>query len=465
MKRMAIASLLVCAGLVLAWWLLQGKERRETPAELPAWVRGLGEPGTSLLEVRAGGRVMRFEQTAPGTWLWRGEDGASWPARPERVRGALRLLSEAAPTGSGFGAGPPLDGAAEVLVTIDGVVRRLRVGTQALGGLTPMELGDESGRMVGAHGQAGLAALFEPTSLLAWREDRALASGQTEPSALRIRAGEGSLSLVRARGRWAVSSPVMAEAEAEIVQRALAGLMDVRIVRFVPREDAEPGVTDSPSVVLELESESRRLEGGEVVSRTLAQELRLGAPIGGTTHLARAEAWWMDPESGARTAAWGPMYAAVSAGAVPIPTRAEAVISRIAWSLAPSDVRELWVCEPGAGDEPVPAVAFARGIEGWSRAGGKSSLAGDAAGAGALATLLSEARAERVELDSPPGVSWMATVHAAVGGKSARRAEIGVVEAGGPRVVVRSGGVCRVYAAGAAGEVPEWLRSVLAGGR
>lgn len=173
----------------------------------------------------------------------------------------------------------------------------------------------------------------------------------------------------------------------------------------------------------------------------------------------------MDPESGVRTAAWGPMYAAVSAGAVPIPTRAEAVISRIAWSLAPSDVRELWVCEPRAGDEPVPAAAFARGIEGWSRAGGKSSLAGDAAGAGALATLLSEVRAERVEVEPPQGVSWLATVHAAVGGKSARRAEIGVVEAGGPRVVVRSGGVCRLYGAGVAGEVPEWLRSVLAGDR
>lgn len=464
MKRMAIASLLVCAGLVLAWWLLQGEERREAPAELPAWVRGLGEEGASLLEIRTGGRVMRFEQAAPGTWLWRGEDGASWPARPERVRGALRLFSEAVPAGGGLGAGPSLDGAAEVLVTIDGVVRRLRVGTQALGGLTPMEVGDDSGRTVGAHGQAGLAALFEPTSLLAWRADRALASGQTEPSALRISAGGGSLSLARARGRWMLSAPVMAETEAEVVQRALAGLMDVRIVRFVLREDAEPGVSESPGVVVVVESESRRLEGGEVVSRTLVQELRLGAPIGGATHLARAEAWWMDPASGARTAAWGPMYAVVSAGAVPIPTRAEAVISRTAWSLSPSDVGELWVCEPGAEGDPVPAAAFARGIEGWSRTGAESSVPGVATGAAGLAMLLSEARAERVEIAPPQGVSWLATVHAAVGGKSARRAEIGVMEAGGPRVVVRSGGVCRVYAAGVAGEVPEWLRSVLAGG-
>lgn len=464
MKRMAIASLLVCAGLGLAWWLLGGRRQEEVPAALPAWLQGLGEPGTTLLEVRARGRVVRFEQTAPGTWLWRGEDGTSWPARPERVRGALRLLAEAVPAGDAE-VGSALEDAAEVRVTIDGAVRSLRVGARALGGMTPMVVEDGSGKLVSAHGQAGLAPIFDPPSLLAWREDRALASVRTEPSALRIRAGEGSLSLARARGRWTVSSPVMAEAEAEVVQRALAGLMDVRIVRFVPREDAEPGVTDSPSVVVVVESESRRLEGGEVVSRTLVQELRLGAPIGGTTHLARTEAWWLDPESGVRTTAWGPMYAAVSAGAVPIPTRAEAVISRTAWSLAPSDVRELWVCEPGAEGDPVPAAVFSRGIEGWSRVGGKADAPGDATGAGGLATLLSEARSERVEVELPRGVSWLATVHAAVGGKPARRAEIGVMDAGGTRVVVRSGGVSRVYGAGVAGEVPEWLRGVLTGWR
>jgi|GEM_PF-2424095 len=464
MKRMALVSLLVCIGLVPVWWLMSGRTAAPSREGLPAWVAGLGEAGASLVEVRARGEVVRFEQTAPGTWLWRGADGATWPAQPERVRGALRLLAEAVPT-EGGGEGSHLDGAAEVYITIDGAVRRLRVGTQALGGMTPIEVEGEPGRMLSAHGQAGLAPVFEPASLSAWRADRALASGQTEPDVLRVRAGEEVLSLTRARGRWTVSAPVMAEAESEVVQRALAGLMDVEIVRFVPKEDAEPGVTQTPSVVVVVESESRRLEGSEVVSRTLVQELRLGVPIGGggATHLARIHAEWVDAGTGVRTPAWGPAYAAVTTRAVPIPTRVEAVISRVAWSLAAADVRELWVCAAGAEGETV--ATFSRGIEGWARRGGEGARSEVASGAAAVAKLLSEARAERVQVEAPEGVEWLAVVHAAVGGTSVRQAEIGVMEVGGPRVVVRAGGVSRVYAAGAAVGVPEWLRGVVAARR
>lgn len=465
MKRMALVSLLVCGGLVLAWWVLRVRAQPPAPTALPAWIRGLGDAGASLVEVRARGEAARFEQTSLGTWLWRDANGAAWPAQPERVRGALRLLAEAQP--AGHAAGAPMDGAAEVQITIEGTVRRVRVGSQALGGMTPMEVEGESGRMLSAHGQAGLASVFEPASLLAWRADHALASGPTEPSGLRIRAGEAALSLTRARGRWTVAAPVIAEAESDVVQRALTGLMDIRVVRFVPKEDAEPGVTESPGVVVVVESEARRLEGGEVVSRTLVQELRLGASIGGggggATHLARIQAEWIDPATGARMPAWGPAYVAVAAGAVPIPTRAEAVISRVAWNLAPSDVRELWVCAVGAEEEPKPLATFRRGVDGWTRSSAPGTsgdvAAGAAAGAGALAALLSEARAERVQVELPAGVEWLAAVHAVVGGKSVRRAEIG--RGGGGVVVVRAGGVCRAYETASGREAAGFLRGVL----
>ncbi|MCE7974125.1 MAG: hypothetical protein DYG92_07340 [Leptolyngbya sp. PLA1] len=463
MKRMALVSLMVCGGLVLAWWLLGGRPQPPGPAALPSWVTGLGEAGVSLVEVRARGQVVRFEQSVGGTWLWRSEADETWPAQPERVRAALRLLAEARPAGNS--AGEPMDSAAEVLITIDGAVRRLRVGTQALGGMTPMEVEDETGRMVSALGQAGLAPVFEPASLLAWRADRALAGGQTEPSVLRVRAGEDALGLARARGRWTLAAPVMAEAETEVVQRALAGLMEVRVVRFVPREDVEPGVTDTPSVVIVVESEARRLEGGDVQSRTLVQELRLGPSLGGgnATHLARIQAEWVDPATRARVPAWGPAYAAVSAGAVSLPTRAEAVISRVAWNLALSDVRELWLCAPGVEGESQPVATFSRGVGEWARTSGAGGSGKDAAGVAAVASLLAEVRAERVQVPPPEGVEWLSTVHAAVGGKSVRQCEIGV--GGDGRVVVRGGGVCRVYGAETAGAAAGFLRAVIGGGR
>jgi hypothetical protein len=217
-------------------------------------------------------------------------------------------------------------------------------------------------------------------------------------------------------------------------------------------------------------------DGSTAQRRVLVQELRVtGSPGAAVRNLpAVASAWWVEPASGSRTPAWGPVDAEVSRDDAMLAPKLESLLARTAWGESPGDIRSIWLGEApvspadsSSEEAPTtpPRFALERTVEGWKGGvpGSPQALGpDDQAGVAALLALLCDTPAAAVLLTRPQGCHDRWTASLVVGGSAAQTATIGsamLPGAGQDAVVIRSGAVWRVYPAATARPVTEWLKA------
>jgi hypothetical protein len=147
------------------------------------------------------------------------------------------------------------------------------------------------------------------------------------------------------------------------------------------------------------------------------------------------------------------------------------VLSKVSLRTPRADVREVGLDE-GASEGAAPRAArvkLKRTLDGWKRETGTGEAGvseREAAGLGALLTMLCEARASGAMLAGPPGVRAVGTVTILRDGVVQESAEVSVATvplASGPAeaIVVKVGSVWRVYPAAAHAAAAECLRIML----
>lgn len=317
----------------------------------------LDAPGQPPISVRQEGHRREWMIVVGGS------DGVDsrWPAAEARVRAALRVLSAL----SGEASDPLPDAEVGSVVTIvsgDGSEWRLRLAAQSLAGRGRVVVVGPSGRPFGALTDDNLHAMFAPASVMQWRDTRALPGFDGTASRVSAVTGSGSLRLATVRGRWGMRDPIFAPAEPRIVQELLRAIESLTVVRF--RDDQPEQTMDTPSLVIELESDIPSPTDDERDRRVLVRRLTVLGPAdaGGVRYLARAESLLLTPHSRATETLAGPVTVEVVAEALgALPLDPDAFIARRAITVPAADV----------GRFQMGTLVFERTLDGWTRLDGE----------------------------------------------------------------------------------------------
>lgn len=175
-----------------------------------------------------------------GRWLLRVGGGAPWPVLEERARAATRILADLE--------GRPLapadavpDGPPALELTITAAQRdptTLRLWPAGPGGRRVVQLvGTPGAAAADAGGDSftidqPLAEALAPAALAAWRDRRPLAALPGRPSRIELATDAARLALARVGGRWSLTHPVAARADAAAVEALLGALAELRVDRF-----------------------------------------------------------------------------------------------------------------------------------------------------------------------------------------------------------------------------------------
>lgn len=494
-QRAAIVALLIAIATGLATWLAM-----RTPPAPPAAVAAVAgllealDPRNvrSISVVLPGREEIVVEQSeVPELWLLTmpargGLPARAWPASASHIRGAVRLISDlAASLPQQDPAPPPSDAIAVTFSLTDGQQLRLLLFGSALGGRTVVHVsGGAAGASVGGVdarlADAALARLFTREGLMGWRDPGALGAPAADVARIRLESAGRWVSLRRSLGRWSVEEPIVGPADSQACAQLSERLASIPMRRFL--DDASP--TDpalglvSPTALAMTESDVRIARGGDVVRRTLIQELRLGGPADAAqaTLFASAVAYWQDPESSEKSIAWGPAVGVIDRKDVdPIAARGEAYLSVRAVALPVADIGKVTisptdqVAEP-AGEIAKPslrALAFVRTVEGWRSpsASGSSRVPPDTTRVHleSLISTLCDQPADVVSIEKPATVEPIARVElGGVDTPPAAAVWLAVTKVKGQRaMLVQTGPVFRTYIGPQALAVLQWLRDEL----
>lgn len=422
---------------------------------------------TEVRIARKDGSVQRLLRGAqPGEWrlVASDADGGGWPVMPTPVRAGLRLLSTLE-LETGGEKPPPLDedAAAVAVVLDDGTERTVRFGSRPLGGRVPAEISTPDGTAQGWAG-ADLAAAFITSGPLHWRDPAALPLAGPETARVWLTSSDRSIALARVQGRWSVREPIAAPADPEVVGKLLAALAGARIVDFLDDPDAAALAAglDPPTASAVIEADHRVIDGADVASRTVRNEMHVGSPadLAGKTLFARV----------VRSAEGGPSegdvvirtVVAETGSLASLSTDPAAYIARTAIQIPPGDVAEVRLIpevEEGGGS----ARTFRRELDHWTMldAGGEPAQIPSerAAGIDQFLTVLAGTDAAGVQLAMPEGFEAVTTAELRdLSGNLVAAPKVGVVPAAdGPALVVGAGDVWRTYAAEASEPVLRWL--------
>jgi hypothetical protein len=407
---------------------------------------------TAIRIERPGAPPQAAERSGQGSWIIRLGDGLPWPAMGERIRPALRIVSNLELIRPADG-GADIGDSATVTITVeDGTVHRVRLGVHPLAGAV---LGEYAGPEVVRRGwvDAKLVDMLVTTGMSEWRDRSAMGQLGPEVSRLSLRSGDRHLSFGRVDGRWALMTPVAQPCEPDAVARLFTLVGQTAVEDFLDQGAPTDTGLESPAAVLTAESTFRD-PADPTRSTTEIRRLEVGriADVGGKTVFARLSGETSNPQN---QGFWRRVVVLNGLPLAEIPSDPAHYIARKCLQTPAADIGRLEVY--GGGDPGALKAAFQRDLDGWRQSGAaqQTITTADAAGLHRLLELLTASPAEGVLLSEPPGMSIVASVEVqSIGGMPLARVSLGRMAEGRP--VLGNEGVWRVYPA-TVGPAVEWL--------
>ena len=313
-------------------------------------------------------------------------------------------------------------------------------GDERLGGR--MMAADEAGRCFWIDGQIG--DMLVKAGPRMWRDGAALAVGPGVSRAV-LKGTTGTVSLARVQGRWALREPIQEAADADAVGRLSGAVGAVAVMDFLDGGAKGETGLDKPVAEIVVEEDVRDAEGG--AARTVRQRLKVGRASDMTGKGLFAS---IERDGVEKTV----VVAAESFKA--ITTDPVACVSRKAVEGVAADVERVSVTPEGGATR-----VYERGLDGWTSGG--SVVSKENAGLVDGVTGSGDHGAS-----GGGGVRGVAAGRGGAGGDGraserggapAGSVEIGVADPDGKgaRLVMHTGSVWRVYAAGAGKNVVEWV--------
>jgi len=290
--------------------------------------RSVGVGRERALSVRAGEirrMAIRTEDREAMT-VWRVREAwiarasgvdAPWPVGSSHVRAAIAQLVEGVWTDPDrASATRPAPDREMVAVELRGTEHEweISLGSTRVGGMRPARVRADDGEAVAALAEWQLGEVFTPEAVRAWRVMRAMPMGEPEASRIVLRAVEGEdLELVRRKGRWRLTEPLRARADAGAARRVVSTVRAAELVELLDGRDPgdrELGLTDGGVVALRIEDDRRVREGDRFRTETLVARV----VVGGEVSLAGGERYlllegWLERAGSEPERVWGPMVA------------------------------------------------------------------------------------------------------------------------------------------------------------
>jgi hypothetical protein len=480
--RTALIALVIALVAAAAAYLLL----RPKPAPAPPVSTWVGAIDPALVEKitvewKGGQKAVIEKSPMAEVWLLRQADWA-WPVGARRIGAIARLMAD-------IDAAPETDAAstdaATVTFRVGGQDRVLSVSGAQLAGRAIVRLHGQpdSYRTVDAQ----IARLFEPAGLRAWRETGAFQS--EEFSRIRLQTVGRQIIVARVGGRWGVQVPVVAPADQESCAALAAQLPRIELARFIdeaPGDEQSMGLAN-PEALIDTETDFRTVVDGDVQRRVLIQQLKIGGPIdpAGQQHYASLRAQWLDPTSRTTTPAWGPVLAVVRRGQVDgLSAELLRYVARTTIQTVSTDVATMTITRdadvlkdaPPSAAKPALHVEIVRYLDTWRLAPPGSIPRGlsktEEAGVEYLLQTLCDLPASGVGREMPAGTSPIVRIKVEATG-AGEDVGVGVVslappaEVGKPKpdpqpaVVLRVGGIYRVYFQKPAVDAARWLNDLL----
>lgn len=326
-----------------------------------------------------------------------GEGAMWWRADPARVRAALEILTTArAAAAVPRDARSPADGVTLTVRQADGATQLFRFAPRTLGGqgvvevsdLAPASSTDRPVRL--AIVSDSLHGFFTPAGLREWR-DRVLIPDAGEAARLRLVSEAGTIALNRIKGRWGMTEPVAAPADAVAVGSLVATLAGLKVERFV-----DEALTPAAAQSLQEPRAKVALEYDRASAPLARRDLAIGAPADAAGRQVLVSL------DGGQTAVVIEALPLATLRAVPA-----TYIASVATQTASADVGMVMI-EPAAADPAGPrGMGFRRTLEGWVELrpdGAEVLLTGDGStGVNNLIAFLSAQPAKDVVLAEPEG--------------------------------------------------------------
>ncbi len=437
-----IVSLLIALGLTaISIFALRPASNRASERQV---VLELDPAAVTALSVERDGAAARVVRgRLPGEWIAHTGE-AAWPIAPERMRAALRVLTELR--------GAPVD---ETMPEGAGTLTLERQGADPLAlRIAPPGLGGR--RLVEVAGQVyqvddWLHEAFIESGPADWRAKSAMPGVSVDASRVTITSGGRRIALNRAGGRWALTAPVGARASGPAVEALLGLLAKAGVTRFYDEAPADDvtGLSE-PLASVRVERDIQIPEGATVRREREVVTLEIGGPTDTTmtTLFARVTI-----ETSLEGAARGQAVVGVSQAELnrvnPAP---EAYIDPQSAPAPASEIGALALSAPDAGAARVTIERIAGGgqVVGGEADGAALSAPDAAAMDEALGTLCA-APAGALLIERPAGYAPALSVELrSLGGSPLAILEIGAMPApeqsGAERfLVVRDGETFRIY--------------------
>lgn len=391
----------------------------------------------SITVTRPGGRTEMVRRTdQPGDWvvvLPRPGGADEWPAGGSTIRGALRILSNLAPSRVADSAGTLGEGAVVVSVGVEdpsGVSNvSMSIDGRVLGGLVLARAEmPERGPLVWVDAQ--LADMLVRAGPREWRDARVLRD-MAETSRITLTGPSGTISLARVMGRVYLREPIASEADPEAWIGLTRPLASVEVVDYLDAGPPEGTGLQAQCPVITLEQDVRDPQTGRAETRTTVLRVGQQADIAGKGVFAALT----------RPGAAERVLVVTAEPLARIASDPAAYIARRVLSVPAGDVASLAVGER----------RFTRTLRGWNRASpGPPAPAPpeDVQAIAALLKLLTETPAERVSLEPARTEQGLVVEAQGLSGELLASFDVeAAVDRGGPvtAVMLRSGRVLRVY--------------------
>jgi hypothetical protein len=399
------------------------------------------------------GETQRARRISSAQWVIELPGQPPWPASPERIRAAIRILSTLEAVRPADRHDTPITGMAELRLTLDGGRdHTMLIEPRAIGGAVLVSTAIDDQRRT-AWADSAIADMLITTGLAPWRDTSAMGAIGAEVSRARVEGTHGTLELARVRGRWGLTAPIAEIAEPDAVARLFSLVAQTRVLDFL--DAGPPGATglDAPVATLTLEHEQRSPDDPAAVT-THTRTLHVGrtADVAGKTVFARLSGQSISAAGAAEP--WSRTVILDGKPLADISTDAATYIARRATQAAAADVGEILISAPGAPPRP-----FRRTLDGWTRVeDGRAIPVGpdDLAGIRALLDILTQRSADSVSLRTPDNAVELASVQLhTLGGDPI--ADFAFAGAKAAPVAIRAGQVWRLYSAPGADRLHQWL--------